>query len=91
MCVLRFTQRKEHISQQWQNRAQQDVLALKISSLMCTDALLSTVIFFKASNLKKPPSCKQPDKLIGKTREYIKISYEQRLEDRAFMYRKLGL
>lgn len=61
MFVLHFTKRKEHISQQWQNRAQQDVLALKISSLMCIDALLSTVIFFKGFNLKKPSSYKHPD------------------------------
>lgn len=61
MFVLHLTQGKEHISQQWQNRAQQDVLALKISSLMHTDELLSAVIFFKGSNLKKPSSCKQLD------------------------------
>lgn len=70
MFELCFTQRKEHISQQWQNRAQQDTLALKISSLMCTDALSSTVIFFKGSNLKKLSSYKQSDKLIGKPHEY---------------------
>lgn len=67
MFVMHFTQKKEHISQQWQNRAQQDALALKISSLMHTDALLSTVIFFKGSNLKKPSSYIQPDKLIEKS------------------------
>lgn len=38
MFVMYVTQKKEHKSYQWQNRAQQDALVLKISSLMHTDA-----------------------------------------------------
>ena len=77
MFVLRFTQRKEHISQRQQNRAQQDILALKISSLMYTDALLSTVIYLKGSSLKRPSSSKQPDKFIGQACEYKDILWAE--------------
>lgn len=72
---MHFIQKKEHISQQWQNGAQQDAFVLKISSLMCTDALY--LIFLRELILK---SLSLTHSLMSSLEKplIIKMPYEQK-------------